>query len=147
MGTPWRVDQGSQQPVNEHQPMPSTGPDRPLPWLMGQTRVLARLPVQPRLDDQLSEDLRGQLRHSAISDSGGTGQRPGHRTTLPRPARSSRPANHAQGRKAAERGLLNLWSPLWGGSRCGEDYRAQGRDWGPPRRIRAQPADRHQLTL
>jgi hypothetical protein len=71
-----QVHQGGQQPVDEHQPMPGTGPDRPLPRPIGQACLPARLPARPQLDDQLREDLRGQPRHSAIGNSGGTGQRP-----------------------------------------------------------------------
>jgi len=71
-----QVHEGGQQPVNEHQPVPGTGPDRPLPRPNGQPCVLARLPARPHFDDQLSEDLRGQPGHSAIGNSGGTGQRP-----------------------------------------------------------------------
>ncbi len=57
MGDPVaQVHQGGQQPVQEHQPVPSTGPDRPLPRPVGQPCVLARLPARSQLGDQLSED-------------------------------------------------------------------------------------------
>ena len=88
-----QVDQGGQQPVDEHQPMPGAGPDRPLTWPIGQACLPARLPSRPELDDQLSEDLREQSGHPAFSDSGGTGQAPRHPTTLLRPSRASRPAH------------------------------------------------------
>jgi hypothetical protein len=52
----------------------------------------------------LSEHFPGQPGHPAISDRGGTGQRPRHTTTLLRPSRASRPANHARGRYALHRG-------------------------------------------
>jgi hypothetical protein len=71
-----QMHQGGQQPVDEHQPVPGTGSDRPLPRPICQPCVLARLPARPELGDQLSEDLRGQPRHSVIGNRGGTGQRP-----------------------------------------------------------------------
>jgi hypothetical protein len=70
-----QVHQGGQQPVDEHQLVPGTGADRPLPRSIGQACVLARLPAR-QFDEQLSEGLRGQCGHSAIGNSGGTGQRP-----------------------------------------------------------------------
>jgi hypothetical protein len=86
-----QVHQGGQSLVDEHQPVPGTGPDRPLPRPIGKPCVLARLPARPQLGDQLSQDLRGQPRHTAIDNSGGTGQAPRHTTTLLRPSRASRP--------------------------------------------------------
>ncbi|MEX5721065.1 hypothetical protein [Geodermatophilus maliterrae] len=94
-----QVHQGGQQPVNEHQPVPRARPDRPLARPIGQSRVLARLPFRPELSDQLGEHFLGQSGHAAIGDSSGTGQRPGHITSLLRPSRATRPANHARGRK------------------------------------------------
>ena len=77
MGDPVaQVHQGGQQPVNKHQPVPGTGPDRPPTQPTGQPCVLARLPARPQLGDQLRQDLRGQPGHSAIGNSGGTGQAP-----------------------------------------------------------------------
>ena len=77
MGDPVaQMDQSGQQPVEEHQPVPSTGTDRPPLGPIGQPRVPARLPTRPQFDDLLNEDLRGQSGHSAIGDRGGTGQRP-----------------------------------------------------------------------
>ena len=66
----------------KHQPVPGSGPDRPLTRPIGQPR----LPARPQLGDHLSQDLRGQAGHPAIGDRGGTGQRPWHTTTLPRTA-------------------------------------------------------------
>ncbi len=54
--------------------------------------------ARPQLGDQLSQELRGQSGHSAIRDSGGSGQRPQHTMTLPRPSPAGRPANHPRGR-------------------------------------------------
>ena len=71
-----QVHQGGQQPVDEHQRVPGAGTDGPLARPIGQTCVPARLPGRPELGDQLSEGLRGQSGHSAIGNSGGTGQRP-----------------------------------------------------------------------
>jgi hypothetical protein len=81
-----QVHEGGQQPVDEHQPVPGTRPDRPPPRPIGQPRVPARLPARPQLGDQLSQNLPGQPGHPAIGDSGGTGQRPRHATTLLRPS-------------------------------------------------------------
>ena len=94
-----QVHQGGQQSVDEHQPVPSTGSDRPPARPIGQPRVLMRLPARPELGDQLRQHFPGQSGHSAIGDSGGSRQRPGHTTTLPPPSRTSRPANHARGRR------------------------------------------------
>ena len=74
--------------------MPGTGSDRPLARPIGQPRVPVRLPARPELGDQLSQHFPGQPGHPAIGDSGGTGQRPGHTTTLLRLTQTSRPANH-----------------------------------------------------
>ena len=93
-----QVHQGGQQPVEKHQPVPGTGSDRPLPRPIGQPCLLTRLPAQSHLGDQLGQDLPGQSGHPAIGDNGGTGEAPGHTTTLPCPSRASRPANHARGR-------------------------------------------------
>ncbi len=41
-----QVHQGGQQPVEEHQPMPSTRSDRPLARPVAQPCVLARLPAR-----------------------------------------------------------------------------------------------------
>ncbi len=87
-----------QQPVDEHQPVPGTGPDRPPARPVGQPRILARLPARPELGHELSEHFTGQPGHPATSDRGGTGQRPRHTTTLLHPSRASGPANHARGR-------------------------------------------------
>jgi hypothetical protein len=82
-----QVHQGGQQPVDEHQPVPGTRPDRPPPPRpIGQPRVPARLSARSQLGDQLSQNLPGQPGHPAIGDSGGTGQRPRHATTLLRPS-------------------------------------------------------------
>jgi hypothetical protein len=83
------MDKGGQQPVEEHQPVPGTGSDRPPPRPIGQPRILARLPARSHLGDQLGQDLPGQSGHPAIGDSGDTGQTPGHTMTLLRPAHSS----------------------------------------------------------
>jgi hypothetical protein len=80
-----QVHQGGQQPVDEHQPVPGTGPDRPLPRPIGQPCLLARLPARPELGDQLSQHFPGQSGHPTIGDGGGSGQGPRHTTTLPRP--------------------------------------------------------------
>jgi len=84
-----QMHEGGQQPVEEHQPMPGTGPDCPLTRPIGPARLPARA--------QLSQDLPGRPGHPAISDSRGSGQAPRHTTTLPRASRASRPANHARG--------------------------------------------------
>ncbi len=64
-----RADEGShnracafvcQQPVDEHQPVPGTGPDRAPARPIGQARVPARLPARPELGDQLSQHFAGQ---------------------------------------------------------------------------------------
>jgi len=78
-----QVHQGGQQPVEEHQPVPGTGPDRPPARPIGQPRILARLPARSQLGDQLSQDLSGQSGHMAIGDNGGTGQAPWQTPTLP----------------------------------------------------------------
>jgi hypothetical protein len=68
MGDPVaQVHQGGQQPVDEHQPVPGAGPDRPLPRPIGQPRVLARLPARPQFDDQLSEALNERLWEVGLS--------------------------------------------------------------------------------
>jgi hypothetical protein len=41
-----QVQQGDQQPVSEHQPVPGAGSDRPLTRPIGQPRVLTRLPAR-----------------------------------------------------------------------------------------------------
>ncbi len=93
MGDPvTQMHQGSQQPVDEHQPMACTGADRPPARPIGQPRVLMRLPARSQLGDQLRQDLRGQSGHSAIGDSGGTGKSARHTTTLPRPSSLAREA-------------------------------------------------------
>ncbi len=75
MGDPVaQVHQGGQQPVEEHQPVPGTGSDRPPTRPIGQPRVLTRLPARPELGDQLSQHFPGQPGHPAIDDSGGTSQ-------------------------------------------------------------------------
>ena len=95
-----QVHQGGQQPVEEHQPVPGTGSDRPSTRAIDQSRVLACLPARSQLGDQLGQDLARQSGHSAIGDSGGTGKSARHIMTLPvlHTARSSRRANHARGR-------------------------------------------------
>ena len=60
------MHQGSQHPVDEHQPMPGAGPDRPLMRPIGQLRVLTRPPARPQLDEQRSRDFPGQSGHPAI---------------------------------------------------------------------------------
>jgi hypothetical protein len=99
MGDPVaQVHQGGQQPVDEHQPVPGTGSDRPPARPIGQACLLTRLPARSQLGDQLGQDLPGQSGHPAIGDSSSMGQAPRHPTTLLRPLRASRPADHARGR-------------------------------------------------
>jgi hypothetical protein len=74
-----QVHQGGQSPVDEHQPMPGTGLDRPLPRPIGPPRV----PARSQFGDPRSQDLPGQSAHTAIGDRGGPGQHPRHTTTLP----------------------------------------------------------------
>jgi hypothetical protein len=89
MGAPVaQVDQGGRQPVEEHQPVPGAGADRPPARPIGQACVLARLPARSQLDGQLGEDLPGQPGHPAIGDRGGTGQAPRHTPTLPPSSRA-----------------------------------------------------------
>jgi hypothetical protein len=93
MGAPVaQADQGGRQPVEEHQPVPGTGPDRPPPRPIGQACVLARLPARAKLDGQLDgqlgEDFPGQPGHPAIGDRGGSRQAPRHTPTLPRSSRA-----------------------------------------------------------
>ncbi len=53
--TPWRrCTRVASKPVEEHQAVPGTGPDRPLPRPIGQSCVLTRLPAGPQLGDQFS---------------------------------------------------------------------------------------------
>ncbi len=69
-----QVHQSHRQPIEEHQPVPGTGSDRPPARPIGQPRIPARLPARPQLRDQLRQDLRRQSGHPAIGDSGGTGE-------------------------------------------------------------------------
>jgi hypothetical protein len=85
------MDQGGQQPVDQHLPVSGAGSDRPPARPIGQPCVPACLPARSQLGDQLGQDLSRQSGHPAIGDNGGTGQRPGHTTTLLRPSRASRP--------------------------------------------------------
>ena len=98
MGDPVaQMDQGGQQPVDEHQPVPGAGSDRPPARPIGQPCVLACLPARSQFGDQFGQDLSGQSGHPAIGNSGSTSQSPRPTTTLLRPSRASRPANHARG--------------------------------------------------
>jgi hypothetical protein len=81
-----QVHQGGRQPVEEHQPVPGTGPDCLLARPVGQSHVLACMPARPELGDQFGQHFSGQSGHSAIGDRGGTGQRDRHTTPLPRPS-------------------------------------------------------------
>jgi hypothetical protein len=60
-----QVHQGGQQPVDEHQPIPGSRPDRPPARPIGQSCVLARLLARPQLGDQLGQNLSGQSGHPA----------------------------------------------------------------------------------
>ena len=61
MGDPVaQMDQGGQQPVDEHQPVPGAGSDRPPARPISQSRVLPRLPARSQLGDQLSQHFPGQ---------------------------------------------------------------------------------------
>ncbi len=51
------VHQGGQQPVDEHQPVPPAGSDRPPARPIGKACVLARVPARSQLGDQLAQDL------------------------------------------------------------------------------------------
>jgi hypothetical protein len=64
-----QVYQGGQKPVDEHQPVPGTCPDRPPARLIGQACILARLPSRPQLGDQFSQNLSGQPGHPAIGEA------------------------------------------------------------------------------
>ena len=94
------MHEGGQQPIDEDQPVPGTGSDRPPARPIGQPGVLACLPARPELGDQFRQDLSGQSGHSAIGDSDGRGKSARHIMTLLvlHTARSSRRANHARGR-------------------------------------------------
>jgi hypothetical protein len=75
-----QVHQGGQQPVDEPQPVPGAGSDRPSARPIGPPRV----PARTQLGDQLNQGRRGQPGHPTIGDSGGSGQAPRHTTTVPR---------------------------------------------------------------
>jgi len=69
-----QMHEGGQQPIEERQPVPGTGSDRPLPWPIGPSRFPAVLPTRPPLGNQLSHGLTGQSGHPAIGDSGSSSQ-------------------------------------------------------------------------
>ncbi len=54
-----QVQEGGQQPVDDHQPIRGAGADRPLTRPIGQSCVPTCLPARPELGDQIGEHFSG----------------------------------------------------------------------------------------
>jgi hypothetical protein len=94
-----QLHQGGRQPVEEHHPGAGHRFDRLLARPIGQPCALARPAARAQLGDQLRPALRERSGHPAVGDSSSSGRAPRHTTTLPRPPRAGRPADHAPGRQ------------------------------------------------
>lgn len=79
------MDEGGQEPVDEHEPVLRTGAHSTLPRPRGQLGLVTLMPRRAQLGDEFSDHIGRQARNPAIAEDHCTSHGPHHPTMINHP--------------------------------------------------------------